>query len=163
MSEEIWKDIEGYEGRYQVSTLGKVRSLDFSIVRSNGTLLPITGKLLVPNADAKGYLSVHLPNKTKKIHRLVANAFLKNPDNKPQVNHIDGDVSNNRIENLEWATNTENITHAREMKKLRHPITEREKEMILILLDKGFSHREISRALGTASCTVSFVRNGKWK
>ncbi len=110
--EEIWKDIEGYEGKYQVSNLGGVRSLD----RKIGNYFR-KGKVLKPRACRNGYLLVNLYNKysireAKLVHRLVANAFILNQKNKLEVNHIDGNKHNNTIENLEWCTSSENKKHA---------------------------------------------------
>lgn len=111
MDKEIWKDIEGYEGLYQVSNLGKVRSL----VSHWGN------KLLVPRIkkaalNSKGYERVGLSKNKRMIqifvHRLVAIAFIPNPENKPCVNHIDGNHRNNCADNLEWCMQKENIKHA---------------------------------------------------
>lgn len=98
--QEIWKDIKGYEGLYQISNFGRVK-------RNGNILKPI---------DSHGYKYVHLCNKNHErknhaIHRLVALTFIYNPSNLPQVNHIDGDKSNNLITNLEWVTATENAYH----------------------------------------------------
>ena len=104
---EIWKDIIGYEGRYQISNLGNVKSFTRT---EEGFMMK--AHLI------KGYYSVKLSNghrgdkKESAIHRLVAQAFIPNPDNKPQVNHIDGNKHNNNAENLEWVTNGENGKHA---------------------------------------------------
>ena len=109
--EEIWKDIEGYEGIYQVSNLGRVRSLDREVPNCNaagyvGTKI-LRGKILKPLKMANsGYMEVHLKSngqvKHGRIHRLVAEAFIPNPDNLPEINHKDEDKTNNRADNLEW-------------------------------------------------------------
>lgn len=115
--EEIWKDIVGYEGLYQVSNLGRVKSLDhFRNTGLNRGYLQ-KGKILKPSMDMyRNYLRVQLSKKGKvvsiRIHRLVAQAFIPNPKNKPQVNHIDGNKLNNCVDNLEWVTIRENIQHA---------------------------------------------------
>lgn len=97
----IWKDVQGYEGKYIVSSDGQVYSM-------------ITKRMLHPSV-CKGYAVVSLYHggsvKNCKVHRLVAAAFLPNPDGKPTVNHIDENKLNNRVTNLEWATNDEQNTH----------------------------------------------------
>lgn len=107
--EEFWKDIKGYEGVYRVSNLGRVKSLD----RIDSSGKKRSGRMMKPGYVGKGYLQIqlHINGKPKhfRVNRLVAQAFLPNTDNKPQVNHIDEDKTNNRIDNLEWTTSTENI------------------------------------------------------
>lgn len=110
MTEEIWKDVKGYEGRYKISNLGRVKSLHY--LRSNKE------KLLSINKSAKnGYYYVCLCNgtgrvKSAKIHRMVAEAFIPNPQNKRYINHKDGNKHNNFVGNLEWVTPLENNLHA---------------------------------------------------
>lgn len=123
---EVWRDIKGYEGYYQVSNLGHVRSLDRIVSNpTNGGYL-IRGKLKKLGQDSDGYLETILSragiNTYPRIHRLAANAFIPNPDNLPEVNHIDGDKSNNSVDNLEWASRLSNEVHARSsgLKAYRH-------------------------------------------
>lgn len=116
--EEIWKDIEGYEGRYQVSNLGRVKGLDryvpFGI--NSSRMREVPGKLLKLQPHNKGYLTANLSQHSiitsYLVHRLVAEAFMLNPDNKEMVNHKDGNKRNNNATNLEWATRQENEDHA---------------------------------------------------
>ena len=109
--EEIWKDVEGYDGEYQVSNLGRVKS--FKVRR--GICRRVGGFFLKPAINVHGYLIFQLTKDRKAtvypIHRLVATTFIPNPENKKTVNHIDGNKKNNSIENLEWATHSENSLH----------------------------------------------------
>ena len=112
---EIWKDIENYEGKYQVSDLGRVRSLERDIYYQNGTIHHLKEKMLVQRIDKYGYMRVnlYLNGKIKTIltHRLVAEAFIPNPENKPQINHRDEVKTNNVVENLEWCSAQENVNY----------------------------------------------------
>lgn len=100
---EIWMPIAGYEDRYEVSNTGKVRSLNYRMTGKKKELKPIT--------QGKGYHAVGLCKNGKmrwgKVHRLVADAFIPNPENKREVNHKDGNKKNNHADNLEWATASE--------------------------------------------------------
>lgn len=113
---EMWKDIKGFEGMYQISNKGRVRSLDRAVKQRNDSIQIKKGKVLVQTKNHKGYYLVGLNKNNKKymksVHRLVALAFIQNPEKKPQVNHIDGNKKNNDSSNLEWVTASENITHA---------------------------------------------------
>lgn len=109
---EIWKDIVNYEGLYQVSNLGNVRSLSFGArnIRKSNKI-----KLLKQSPTNCGYLKVQLYKNGYKmfyVHRLVAIAFLPNPENKKQINHIDGNKQNNNVLNLEWSSASDNQKHA---------------------------------------------------
>lgn len=118
---EIWKDIKNYEGLYQVSNLGRVRSLD-RVIHNSGLIgkdktFIKKGRILSPRTSKSrglvtGYYRVYLTDGRKGynkcIHKLVAETFIPNPENKPQVDHIDKDVTNNAVTNLRWCTQLEN-------------------------------------------------------
>ena len=117
--EEIWKDVQGYEGYYQVSNLGRVKSLKRHApydTKYGKRAKYVNEKILAETEAHNGYSRVHLRTETtnmnKLIHRLVAETFIPNPLNKPQINHIDGNKKNNCVSNLEWATQSENMQHA---------------------------------------------------
>ncbi|MEY4714754.1 NUMOD4 domain-containing protein [Lacticaseibacillus paracasei] len=117
-STEVWKDIEGFEGLYQVSNMGRVRSLD----RKDAQGHRIKGTVLAGSLNGKGYLRVGLCRdgdvEYKSIHRLAAKAFLDNPDNLPQVNHKDENKTNNAVSNLEWCTALYNNTYGAHSKRI---------------------------------------------
>jgi hypothetical protein len=110
--DEIWKDIAGFEGLYQISNSGRVKSF----------LNSKNGYILSAKHSGGWYLSVRLTDgnvyKSFKIHRLVADAFIPNPENKHEVNHIDGNKQNNMVSNLEWVTSSENMKHAASINRL---------------------------------------------
>ncbi|KKN79710.1 hypothetical protein LCGC14_0337320 [marine sediment metagenome] len=116
---ETWKDIKGFEGLYQISDLGRVKSLTRKIVRRDGIALSIKERILKDHKDhydSHGYLQVDLyktgSRKTYKVARLVALAFIPNPENKRTVNHKKGNRGDNRAKKLEWATQAENMQHS---------------------------------------------------
>lgn len=157
---EIWKDIDDYEGLYQVSSLGRVRSLP-----RNGTAKNI--RFISPNVKKTGYVDVVLTKnnirKTFRLHRLVAEAFITNPDNKPQVNHKNGIRSDNRINNLEWATPKENIRHKFDF--LGYKMGKRNPKPVKCLeTGKTFGCiKEAERLYGKSYGAIQHAVNGKTK
>lgn len=150
MTRERWKEIEGFEGLYLVSNQGKV----FSIPR-NGT----SGGFLKIYTDRYGYHKVVLRKNDVPhyytVHRLVALAFVPNPDNKPQVNHIDNCKTNNYYKNLEWCTNYENLYHSHKQKRQR--INATPVKAINKVTGKVFtfnSQREASRFTGVRQSSI---------
>lgn len=112
---EIWEPIKGYEGRYEVSTLGRIKSLAGKMWGKTSQ----QERVLIPAKAPNGYMRVLLYNSNKRklisLHRQVAIAFIPNPDNKCCVNHKNGIKTDNRAENLEWCTQKENIRHSKKM------------------------------------------------
>ena len=114
--EEIWKDINGYEGLYQISNLGRVKSLQKKVWTVRNNSYSIRKEKILKLVNRHGYYAVELFNngigKMKQVHRLIAIEFIPNVNNKKEINHINGIRNDNRIENLEWCTRSENAIHS---------------------------------------------------
>lgn len=118
---EIWKDLENYIGIYQISNTGKVKSLARPVIIKD-KIINLKERLLKNDINKKGYCRVTLSKNSKinryLVHRLVANTFIDNPLNKPFVNHIDNNPSNNRSDNLEFVIHSENMVHSQKQNRL---------------------------------------------
>lgn len=175
---EIWKDIRNYEGLYQVSNLGRVRSLDRTITYMNGRKRFVKGTILTPAYDTRKYLFVGLSNNGIKhyfrINRLVAEAFIPNQLNLSQVNHKDENKDNNSVENLEWCDSKYNCnygTRNKRVSKSKKGIynTKISKSVLQInpntyeIIKEFPSLREIERELGYSPGNISSCCNGNYK
>ena len=163
---EIWKDVKGYEGLYQVSNHGQIRSLD-RYIKYKGRedkLRLIKGVLKPGTLNNHGYLKVSLfkdgKGETREIQRIVAENWIDNPMNKEQVNHIDGDKTNNRVENLEWVTPSENKVHSLDI--LNHGLAPVDQYDLSGNFIRSFkSIKEAGEVTGIARCSISNVLAGK--
>ena len=117
MQTEIWKPIKGYLGRYEVSNLGNVRTLK-SRINTFNVPKPLNPEYSKHTHTQYARVQLSNPRRRYSVHRLVAETFIPNPYNKPCINHIDNDGLNNRVDNLEWCTHSENLQHAQNQKRL---------------------------------------------
>jgi hypothetical protein len=169
-NQEIWKDIKSYKGFYQVSSLGRVRSLDrVQMIKNrwNDDLMmrKIKGKLLKIAIDSRGYPIVSLSKNgtwiTKSVHRLVAIAFIPNPENKPEINHISHDPTDNSISNLEWSTRSENSIHSKYHDCINRRLSKNRFSLILNTKTGVFfySEKEAADAHGLKKTTLRMYLN----
>jgi len=173
---EIWKAAVGLEGRYEISSIGRLRSLDRSTYSKKSKITyNYKGRMIKTGLNRKGYYSVSLRKNDKSftaiIHRLVAIAFIKNPSNKEQVNHIDGNKINNKVENLEWCTNTENIRHAFRTGLFDNRIGSRcgnsklnEKQVLEIfemIKAKKIIYKDIAKKFNVSTAAIALIAMGR--
>lgn len=174
MSKEVWKDIPGYEGRYQASNTGQIKAM--ARKRKNGTMRE--EHILKQQTWPLGYKKVKLSSgnnrfKTFFVHRLVALTFIDNPDGLPFINHKDENGSNNCVENLEWCTRTYNANYGHRLEKTRgennifHKLTELQVKEIRSIYRKNsreFGQPALARRYGVSRGAIqSIVINRKWK
>jgi hypothetical protein len=170
---EIWKDIEGYEGIYQVSNKGKVKSMP-RIPRRFERPDMAKGRILKQQFVSAGYLKVALckagTEKTAQVHKLVANAFLMKPDGAEVVNHIDFDKTNNSVDNLEWCTQKYNIHHSAKYFRLSHgenhphsKLTENQvREIRAKHIPYKYSAAKLAKEYGVAQISIKRILNRRF-
>lgn len=170
---EIWKDIEGFEGRYQVSNFGRVRGLARFEKHSRGGDRKVRGRMRKLSLDRKGYfhtsLAICSKYKNIRVHREVATAFIPNPDNLPEVNHKDFNPKNNKVENLEWTTHAGNMRYSRINgrfsqnfpKGVEHSRAKLTEAAVLHIRKREMSFGKYAKLYGVAHTTVVYACYGK--
>lgn len=171
---EMWRPCPGYETSYEVSSLGSVRSIDRIAGKRRGV---VKSKILKPYVNRRGYLEVNLfaqsSSLPKIIHRLVAKAFIENPNSLPQVNHIDGNKFNNASDNLEWMNNSENQKHAYKLglqpsrageNNSKAKITNKDVTLLKELYNSGKNIVEVSKTMNISLDSIRQIIYGRtWK
>lgn len=159
---EIWRDVRGYEGLYQVSNQGRVRSLDRVLTYKNGAKHNYKGKVLKPVLNNMGYETVSFGRKRHQfIHRLVAGAFIPNPNNLPFINHKDENPRNNFPDNLEWCTQAYNLWYGSNSERNSY----KRKPIIQLSLEGQFikrydSIKHAAKELGAKACSIGNAVRG---
>lgn len=173
---EQWAAISGWEGIYEISDHGRVRSLARDLGDRTGRRMPKPERILKHRVNKQGYVAVNLyavnrPRKTSTIHRLVAGAFIPNPDNLPFVNHKNSDRQCNIYSNLEWCTHAENVAHAKQAGRLtgRPPMFRSEKRRlsddqvreIRSLFAEGMAERRLAAQFDVGPTAISNIVHGR--
>ena len=171
---EIWKYINGSNDVYKISSHGRVKSMA-RIVPFRGSTRSLKEKIMKPQIEryCKVLIQINGKLKFKRIHRIVANYFISNPENKPEVNHIDGDKLNNHISNLEWCTSSENMKHAYRTKLTvasygaLNPMAILDDESVIVIRNRfknGDSVRDITNGYPVSIHCIRNIVNGRnWK
>ena len=174
MNNEVWKSVPGFEGYYEASNIGRIRTVDRIGKTCYGADRKLNGKLVAQNSGKKGYLRVSSRiHGVMLVHRLVALTWIQNPDALPVINHIDGNKENNRIENLEWCTQSYNMKHAHRNglakgmvllkgdKSIAAKLTERKVANIKFRLLHGDRAVDLAKEYGVNKNTIAELKAGR--
>lgn len=167
--EELWKDIPGYEGRYQASTEGRIRSVDFKVrgvchFTGRPFIRTIKGRVLKPGQYCKsGHLSVVLGHGTpgKPVHQLVMRTFIGAPKDGDEILHINGNPKDNRLSNLRYGTRTENILDVFRQGKAWRKLSVEDVYDIRFELFCGMNGSAVAKKHGLSACAISSIKNGR--
>lgn len=174
LESEVWKDIEGYENYYQVSNMGRIKSLDRYLTSITGRSYFLKSKLMSFTTTDRGYLMVALCKgcitKHLRVNILVAKAFILNPENKKEVNHKKGIKKDNRASELEWCTHKENMQHAHRELGIKMPKGEDSIHTLKFMvkypngnIEQAIGVNETASKLGLFASSISLVLNNKQK
>ncbi|OUQ22164.1 hypothetical protein B5E80_15305 [Flavonifractor sp. An135] len=170
MGAEVWKDIPGYEGRYQASTYGRIRSVDREITQIGRWGRPFTrklkGRVLRPAATKKDphlYVILGHGANGSTVHSLVARTFLGPPCEGEEVRHLDGDAANNRVENLAYGSRTDNILDVFRINRSWRKLSLQDMREIKHRLDAGETGASVARSFGVSATTISRVKLGRYR
>lgn len=159
---EIWKPVVGFEGAYEVSSLGRVRSLDRIVKHWRGGPKKWMGRMLSPSPNRDGYLTLTLTAngdvRNTMVHNLVAEAFVPNSENLPEVDHKNLDRANNSVDNLQWVARVQNVPRGERMGSAK--LTEEDVINIrAVLATKEFTQKELAEEYGVDSSLISRIKN----
>lgn len=152
---EIWKDIVGYEGLYQASNFGRIKTVAHWQTYANGNRHFYKERIRAPGVGATGYLSIRLGSRGREagVHRFVAETFIPRVPGKNDVNHIDGNKANNRADNLEWVDRKENMRHCRDVLRKKTG----KKKVPVLCVETGESFKSLTEASAAKKVNIGHL------
>ena len=161
---EEWRKIPGFSENYEVSNLGRVKTVEHTLIRSNGRRQRIQERILSLSQDEWGYLMCRVDGKTRRVHRLVALAFIGEKPEGHEIRHIDGNPKNNNVSNLRYGTHSENVLDGysyRGSVKRCQKLSISEAAMIKQLIKCGMANRRISELFSVSEQTICDIKKGR--